>query len=107
MGDLSNEAQEASTLNGVSSSTPKKIKSSEIRRLKREGHSPAAIAKKLGVSANTVYYHLITKKKRTQAKTELKQQASECFEFEVFGTVIKTDQKPVSIEKVGNRIVIN
>lgn len=87
---------------------PKKIKSVDVRRLKRNGYSVKEIAAQMGITTPTVYFHL--KKKNKVEKTpsvEVKSaKADTVFEAELFGTLLRLDSKPASIEKIGNRIVI-
>jgi orotate phosphoribosyltransferase-like protein len=97
------EAQEAQTKRSYN-----RVKSVDVRRLKRQGFTPAAIAEKLNMSATAVYYHLIKKpKKGTENKMSVKTSVETvAFEAELFGTTIRLDKVPASIERIGNRIVI-
>lgn len=86
----------------------KGIKTADVKRLKREGHSIAAICNKLNVSTATVAYHL-GKKRKDKGVPRVKAAVAPVmsgFEVELFGTVIILDQAPASIERVGNRITI-
>lgn len=92
------------------------VKKSEVVQLKNEGYSVAAIAVKLGISRNSVYYHLMPRKKyEHKPKLDaimpqpevMSPVVNQMFEFHLFGTLIRTDKKPAVIERVGNRIVIN
>jgi orotate phosphoribosyltransferase-like protein len=85
-----------------------KVKSVDVRRLKRQGYTPAAIAEKLNMSATAVYYHLIKKpKKNADDKVTVKTSSADVmFEAELFGTTIRLDKVPMSIERIGNKIII-
>ena len=87
---------------------PKGIKTADVKRLKREGHSVPAICNKLGISYASVTYHLRKKRKDTgvpRVKTAVVAE-SIGFEAELFGTIIKLDKVPAMIERIGNRIII-
>jgi hypothetical protein len=90
---------------------PKGVKTADVKRMKREGLSNTTIAKKCGISTSAVNYHL-GKKRKSKTTTEVKVRKSvnapelSGFEADLFGTVIKLDQIPTSIERVGNRIII-
>lgn len=88
---------------------PKGIKTSDVKRLKREGKSVPEISEKLGVSHQTVRYHLAKKRADAGVKRNINPTLvdnSTSFEAELFGTLIKLDKTPSSIERIGNRIVI-
>lgn len=90
---------------------PKGIKTADIKRMKREGYSTAAICNKLNVSPATVSYHLAKKRKPkadnvADVRSSVNSEELNGFEAELFGTVIKLDRVPASIERIGNRIVI-
>lgn len=91
-----------------SSTRPKGIKTADVKRMKREGYSIAAICNKLNVTSATVYNHLAKKRADAGVKRDTKSATTETvsFEAELFGTVIKLDRTPVSIERVGNKIII-
>jgi predicted transcriptional regulator len=85
------------------------IKTSDVKRMKREGKSVHEISEKLGVSQQSVRYHLAKKRADAGIKRVINPipvDNSKSFEAELFGTLIKLDQVPSSIERVGNRIVI-
>ena len=92
------------------STSPKGIKTSEVKRLKREGYSHAAICNKLGVTYATVIYHL-NKKRKDKGTVRVSRVVDaapvSAFEVELFGTTIKLDKQPSSIEKIGNKYVIS
>lgn len=93
------------------SSRPKGIKTADVKRLKRDGYSNAAICNKLGCSGATVSYHLSKRRKsksvaEVTVKTQVETTEFKGFEAELFGTLIRLDQTPSSIERIGNRIVI-
>lgn len=85
-----------------------KVKSVDVRRLKRQGYTPAAIAEKLNMSATAVYYHLIKKpKNEAEKKVTVKTTVNTVmFEAELFGTTIRLDKVPTSIEQIGNKVII-
>lgn len=88
---------------------PKGIKTKDVKALHRTGMSASEIATHLGISQGTVSYHL--KKKRADAGVKrvvnpTPVDNSTGFEAELFGTLIRLDQTPTSIERIGNRIVI-
>lgn len=88
----------------------KGIKTADVKRLKREGHSIAAICNKLNVSTATVSYHLAKKRKdkgTTRVKAAVTTAPDTTFEVELFGTTIKLDKAPNSIEKIGTKLIIN
>lgn len=90
--------------------TPKRkgIKTAEVKRLKREGLTIRQICDALNVSHATVYHHLAKKRKdlgTTRVKAAVTTENTG-FEAELFGTIIKLDKAPTSIERVGNRIII-
>lgn len=90
------------------STAPKKIKSADVRRLKRQGYTPAAIADHLGVSPATVYYHLIKKKRATtEVKTSVSTSDKFAFEVNLYGVSIKLQQRPTTIEQRENAILIS
>jgi AcrR family transcriptional regulator len=91
-----------------SSTRPKGIKTAEVKRMKREGYSIAAICNKLNVTSATVYNHLAKKRADAGVKRDTKSATAEAvlFEADLFGTVFRLDKAPVSIERIGNRIVI-
>lgn len=79
--------------------------------MKREGYSNAAISLALDCSAATVSYHLCKKRKSksetpVSVKTSVATEEFKGFEAELFGTIIRLDKTPSSIERIGNRIVI-
>ena len=91
---------------------PKGIKTADVKRLKREGHSVASICNKLGISYASVSYHLRKKRKDTgipRVKTNVSAESitEYVFEADLFGTIFKLDKTPSSIEKIGNKIVIS
>lgn len=91
------------------SQRPKGIKTADVKRLKREGHSVPAICNKLGVSVATVHYHLNKRRAKPTVKGAINPtpvDSTVSFEAELFGTLIVLDQVPSSIERVGNRITI-
>lgn len=88
---------------------PKGIKTSDVKRLKRAGKSIPEISQNLGVSQQTVRYHLAKKRADAGIKRAINPtpvDSSTEFEAELFGTLIKLDKVPSTIERVGNRIVI-
>lgn len=88
---------------------PKGIKSVDVRRLRREGFSNTAISELLNVTPSSVSYHL---RKRSTVKASAASSRKESimpvtsFEADLFGTVIKLDRIPASIEHIGNKIII-
>jgi predicted transcriptional regulator len=93
----------------VSRQKPKGIKTADVKRLKRTGMSVPEISDKLGVSHQTVRYHLAKKRADVGVKRNINPTPVDNntgFEAELFGTLIKLDKTPSSIERVGNRIVI-
>ncbi len=102
------ENPEITQVSAYAACRPKGIKTADVKRLKREGYSIAAICNKLNVSAATVYNHLAKKRADAGVKRDTKAAVTETvsFEAELFGTVIKLDRTPVSIERVGNKIII-
>lgn len=88
---------------------PKGVKTAEIKRMKREGFSNAAICNKFGISHGSLYYHLAKKRKDagTQRVKSAVNTSEAAFEVELFGTTIKLDKAPNSIEKIGSKLIIN
>lgn len=89
----------------------KGIKTADVKRLKRTGMSLTAISKQYGISVSAVNYHLGKKRKPRTTKTvevrkSVSTETSMGFEADLFGTIIKLDRIPVSIEREGNRIII-
>lgn len=89
----------------------KGIKTADVKRLKRTGMSLTAISKQYGISVSAVNYHLSKKRKaRTTNTAEVRKSVNtenlSGFEADLFGTIIKLDRVPVSIEREGNRIII-
>jgi predicted transcriptional regulator len=90
---------------------PKGVKTVDVKRLKRNGMTVSAIAKHIGVSSSAVSYHLGKKRKARTTNTaevrkHVKTKTSTEFEADLFGTIIKLDRIPASIERDGNRIII-
>lgn len=88
---------------------PKGIKTKDVKALHRTGMLATDIAKHLGISQGTVSYHLNKKRADKGVKRSISAKPAEAtteFEAELFGTLIKLDQVPTTIERIGNRIVI-
>ena len=90
---------------------PKGIKTADIKRMKRTGASDQLIAEQFDCTIQTVRYHLAKKRKdsgtvRVKHNMTAEPVKNLHFEVELFGTTIKLDETPVSIEKVGNKLVI-
>ena len=88
-----------------------------VKRLKREGVSDDVIATTLNISKSSVHYHLSKKRTYARGNESKKEESNQTqmlfsresdsgFEAEVFGTLIRLDKAPKSIERIGNRIVI-
>lgn len=110
---MENTVENTPMVSALPQTKRKGIKTADVKRLKREGHSNAAISQKLNISGATVSYHLGKRRKAKTAEPEVKSLVAavdittvEGFEAELFGTIIKLDRVPVSIERIGNRIVI-
>lgn len=89
----------------------KGVKTVDVKRLKRSGMSLTAIAKQYGISYSAVSYHLSKKRKPNtpkdvQVRKSVNTETPTGFEADLFGTIIKLDRVPVSIEREGNRIII-
>lgn len=90
---------------------PKGIKTADVKRLRKEGLSLQEIADKMDISYATVAYHLAKKRKDAGTVRVKSQMSAETptpipFEADLFGTILKLDRTPLSIERIGNRIVI-
>lgn len=90
---------------------PKGIKSVDVRRLRRQGYSVTDIGDLLGITQASVSYHLNKKSKnKTEGKMSTVKDSTvqdTAFEAELFGTIIKLDRTPRSIERIGNKIIIS
>ena len=106
---MENSVENSTVSSQPKSSRPRGIKTADIRRMKRQGYSTAAICNQLGVSAATVSYHLMKRRKpkdTTVVKTSISTAEANSFEAELFGTLVKLDRRPASIECIGNRLII-